>query len=315
MPMHVGSLNLFDAARELPRRSWYEAGQGRTSRKRMHLAPVFTRKLALMPFDLANPVWIHDDDIDLDYHVRYMVLPKPGTIGQLEALAARLHSMPARPQPAALGVLRHRGPGRRPDRLLRQGAPRRASTARPASRWRQHVRPHARAARRQAAARSTRQHLPARRRRAARRGAAEPDPAGRARASSCCPRSSRTRVQRGAGGDRDAAQRDRGRSSRAQGRGAADALQARAGDAVQPLDHQPARVRRASRCRCPRSSRSARRSARRSTTSSCGSAAPRCARYLKEGRASCPTSRWSPACRSRCARKATRPPTTRSPAR
>jgi WS/DGAT/MGAT family acyltransferase len=46
-----------------------------------------------MPFDLANPVWIHDDDIDLDYHVRYMVLPKPGTIEQLEALAARLHSM------------------------------------------------------------------------------------------------------------------------------------------------------------------------------------------------------------------------------
>ncbi len=59
----------------------------------MHLAPVFTRKLALMPFDLANPVWIHDDDIDLDYHVRYMVLPKPGSIAQLEALAARLHSM------------------------------------------------------------------------------------------------------------------------------------------------------------------------------------------------------------------------------
>ncbi|MGZ5274268.1 MAG: wax ester/triacylglycerol synthase family O-acyltransferase, partial [Caldimonas sp.] len=50
-------------------------------------------KLALMPFDLANPVWIHDDDIDLDYHVRYMVLPKPGTVEQLEALAARLHSM------------------------------------------------------------------------------------------------------------------------------------------------------------------------------------------------------------------------------
>ena len=59
----------------------------------MHLAPVFTSKLALMPFDLANPVWIHDDDIDLDYHVRYMVLPKPGTLEQLEALAARLHSM------------------------------------------------------------------------------------------------------------------------------------------------------------------------------------------------------------------------------
>ena len=58
----------------------------------MHLAPVFTRKLALMPFDLANPVWIHDDDIDLDYHMRYLVLPKPGTMAQMEALCARLHS-------------------------------------------------------------------------------------------------------------------------------------------------------------------------------------------------------------------------------
>ena len=40
---------------------------------------MFTRKLALMPFDLANPVWIEDDDIDLDYHIRRTVLPKPGT--------------------------------------------------------------------------------------------------------------------------------------------------------------------------------------------------------------------------------------------
>ena len=53
---------------------------------------MFTRKLALMPFDLANPVWIDDDDIDLDYHIRHPVLPKPGTQEQLEALAARLHS-------------------------------------------------------------------------------------------------------------------------------------------------------------------------------------------------------------------------------
>jgi diacylglycerol O-acyltransferase / wax synthase len=37
-------------------------------------------------------VWIADDDIDLDYHIRTTVLPKPGTMVQLEALAARLHS-------------------------------------------------------------------------------------------------------------------------------------------------------------------------------------------------------------------------------
>ena len=90
MPMHVGSLNLFEPPAGYTGEGYYEAVKAHVA-KRMHMAAVFTRKLALMPFDLANPVWIHDDDIDLDYHVRYMVLPKPGTIEQLEALAARLH--------------------------------------------------------------------------------------------------------------------------------------------------------------------------------------------------------------------------------
>ena len=90
MPMHVGSLHLFEPPAGY-QGNWYEAVKEHVAR-RMHLAPVFTRKLALMPFDLANPVWIHDDDIDLDYHIRYLVLPKPGSFAQLEALAARLHS-------------------------------------------------------------------------------------------------------------------------------------------------------------------------------------------------------------------------------
>ena len=90
MPMHVGSLALFDAPPS-GAGTWYEAVKAHVA-SRMHLAPVFTRKLALMPFDLANPVWIHDDDIDLDYHMRYLVLPKPGTMAQMEALCARLHS-------------------------------------------------------------------------------------------------------------------------------------------------------------------------------------------------------------------------------
>lgn len=90
MPMHVGSMHLF----ELPpdyQGHWYDDVRAHVA-SRMHLAPVFTRKLAMMPFDLANPVWIPDDDIDLDYHMRYVMLPKPGTREQFEALVARLHS-------------------------------------------------------------------------------------------------------------------------------------------------------------------------------------------------------------------------------
>ena len=90
MPMHVGSLALFEPPPGTGD-EWFDAVKTHVA-GRMHLAPVFTRKLALMPFDLANPVWIHDDDIDLDYHMRRTVLPKPGTMAQMEALCARLHS-------------------------------------------------------------------------------------------------------------------------------------------------------------------------------------------------------------------------------
>jgi diacylglycerol O-acyltransferase len=90
MPMHVGGMHLL----ELP-----EGFEGefidavkRHVADRMHLASVFTKKLALMPFDIANPVWVDDDDVDLDYHIRQIVLPKPGTMAQLEAYIGRLHS-------------------------------------------------------------------------------------------------------------------------------------------------------------------------------------------------------------------------------
>ncbi|MFT4103309.1 MAG: wax ester/triacylglycerol synthase family O-acyltransferase, partial [Burkholderiaceae bacterium] len=62
-PMHVGSLLLM----ELPagyKGDYYEDFKEMIS-KRLHLANILTRKLAPMPFELAEPVWIEDDDIDL----------------------------------------------------------------------------------------------------------------------------------------------------------------------------------------------------------------------------------------------------------
>ncbi len=89
-PMHVGSLMLF----ELPagyKGDFYDDVQAIIA-KRLHLASLFHRKLAQMPFELSDPVWIEDEDIDLDYHVRSVTLRKPGSMAQLEALIARLHS-------------------------------------------------------------------------------------------------------------------------------------------------------------------------------------------------------------------------------
>lgn len=32
----------------------------------MHMAAIFQRKLINMPFDIANPIWAMDEDIDID---------------------------------------------------------------------------------------------------------------------------------------------------------------------------------------------------------------------------------------------------------
>ena len=89
-PMHVGSLMLF----ELPdgyKGDYYEDVKALLG-ERLHLSAFLNRKLAQMPFQLAEPVWIEDDDIELDYHVRTATLRRPGTMTQLEQLVARLHA-------------------------------------------------------------------------------------------------------------------------------------------------------------------------------------------------------------------------------
>ena len=63
---------------------------------RLHLSPIFRRKLATVPLGLGRPYWVEDPDFDLEYHVRHIALPKPGDWRQLCILSARLHSQPLR---------------------------------------------------------------------------------------------------------------------------------------------------------------------------------------------------------------------------
>jgi len=88
-PMHVASLHLF----ELPAgyRGDFHTDIKRLMKRRLHLAPIFQRKLAPMPLQFANPAWVHDGAVDLDYHVQRCTLPAPGGQAELEDCAARLH--------------------------------------------------------------------------------------------------------------------------------------------------------------------------------------------------------------------------------
>jgi WS/DGAT/MGAT family acyltransferase len=88
-PMHVGSLMLLARPKRRGGRDPYTAIRAHLA-ARIHLAPVFWHKLAPMPAGLASPAWIRAEP-DLDYHVRRMSLPAPGTRAQLEDAVARLH--------------------------------------------------------------------------------------------------------------------------------------------------------------------------------------------------------------------------------
>jgi WS/DGAT/MGAT family acyltransferase len=89
-PMHVGSLHLYRVPAR-GRDAFFERAR-RHVESRLHLVPVFTRRIASLPFDVASPVWVEDREVDLDWHIRRVRLPKPGTMAQLETLVARLHS-------------------------------------------------------------------------------------------------------------------------------------------------------------------------------------------------------------------------------
>ncbi len=62
--------------------------------QRLYLHPVFRRRLATVPFGLDRPYWITETDIDVEYHIRHIALPKPGDWRQLMIQVARLHSRP-----------------------------------------------------------------------------------------------------------------------------------------------------------------------------------------------------------------------------
>ncbi|MEL7207234.1 MAG: wax ester/triacylglycerol synthase domain-containing protein, partial [Actinomycetota bacterium] len=59
-------------------------------RARLHVMPMFRRRIAEVPFSLDHPVWIEDPDFDLDYHIRHIAVPPPGSKEQLADLSARI---------------------------------------------------------------------------------------------------------------------------------------------------------------------------------------------------------------------------------
>ena len=62
--------------------------------ERLPLVPVLRRKLLRVPLGLDQPYWIDDADFDIEYHVREIALPRPGSDAQLAEQVSRLHARP-----------------------------------------------------------------------------------------------------------------------------------------------------------------------------------------------------------------------------
>lgn len=91
-PMHVAGLMIF----KLPENAGLDYFQNlfKDSSEHVQFYPPWNRRLLHAHLRWPLHVWVEDDDIDIDYHVRLSALPWPGGERELGMLIARLHSHP-----------------------------------------------------------------------------------------------------------------------------------------------------------------------------------------------------------------------------
>lgn len=88
--MHVGAVQIFAAGGlQNPDGGIDTVAFARRVASLVHLVPRCRQKLQWIPVE-NHPVWVDDPSFDLDYHLRLVSLPRPGTDAQLKELSARI---------------------------------------------------------------------------------------------------------------------------------------------------------------------------------------------------------------------------------
>jgi diacylglycerol O-acyltransferase / wax synthase len=93
-PQHVGSLSVLEGAplRDSVGRIRFDELKSHVER-RLHLVPRLRRRIMDVPYGQGRPIWVDDDDFEIDRHVRLTALPRPGDDTQLAALKSRLQAV------------------------------------------------------------------------------------------------------------------------------------------------------------------------------------------------------------------------------
>jgi WS/DGAT/MGAT family acyltransferase len=90
---HVGSLAILDPS-TAPNGKLELADIEALLAERVPLLPPLRWRLVEVPLGLDYPYWVDDTDFDLDFHVRELALPRPGSDRQLAEQVARIVSRP-----------------------------------------------------------------------------------------------------------------------------------------------------------------------------------------------------------------------------
>ncbi|MEO7070834.1 MAG: wax ester/triacylglycerol synthase family O-acyltransferase [Nostocoides sp.] len=89
---HVGGLSILDPSTAPERLDLARLTE--VIGERLPLVPVMRRRLHHVPFGLDQPYWVDDEHFDIEYHVREIALPRPGSDAQLCEQVSRLHARP-----------------------------------------------------------------------------------------------------------------------------------------------------------------------------------------------------------------------------
>src|ERR671931_2316422 len=90
---HVGGLAILDPS-TAPGGKLELSDMCRLMEERLPLLPPMRMRLVEVPFGLDYPYWVDDQDFDLDFHVRELALPPPGSDQQLAEQVSRIFSRP-----------------------------------------------------------------------------------------------------------------------------------------------------------------------------------------------------------------------------
>jgi WS/DGAT/MGAT family acyltransferase len=90
---HVGGLAILDPS-TAPGGKFDGADIQRLLEERLPALPPFRWKLAEVPLGIDFPYWVEDPDFDLNFHVREIALPPPGSDDQLSEQVSRIMARP-----------------------------------------------------------------------------------------------------------------------------------------------------------------------------------------------------------------------------